>query len=357
MTAQRLQEILSHFPDIALAVVGDYFLDKYLVIDRSLSEASLETGKECYQIVEIRHSPGAAGTVCNNLAALQVGTIYAVGLVGDDGQGYELTQGLAQRGVNLDYLVESPDVFTPSYTKPMDRAANGSEQEMNRLDIKNRRPLSAEIEQQLIKQLRSVVGQVEGVIVADQVQERNYGVITDQMRAELARLAATYPDKVLFADSRTRIGEFERVMVKPNMYEAVAAIEGQAPEMVSRAQAEQCTQRLATRTGQPVFLTMGAEGISVCTEECCEYAPAIPVTGEIDIVGAGDSVTAGILSSLCAGASLPEAALVGNLVASVTIRQLGTTGTATPQQVLGQFTRHHSGRQGSRETGAQGTAD
>jgi hypothetical protein len=37
---------------------------------------------------------------------------------------------------------------------------------------------------------------------------------------------------------------------------------------------------------------------------------------------------------LAAGATLPEAALVGCLVASITVQQLATTGTATPAQVL-----------------------
>jgi sugar/nucleoside kinase (ribokinase family) len=41
--------------------------------------------------------------------------------------------------------------------------------------------------------------------------------------------------------------------------------------------------------------------------------------------------------SLLAGASPVEAAAIGNLVASVTVQQLGTTGTATPQQVVARW--------------------
>ena len=58
-----------------------------------------------------------------------------------------------------------------------------------------------------------------------------------------------------------------------------------------------------------------------------------PVTGEIDPVGAGDSCTSGIVSALCAGASPEEAGLLGNLVASVTVQKLGTTGTASPEEI------------------------
>ena len=49
---------------------------------------------------------------------------------------------------------------------------------------------------------------------------------------------------------------------------------------------------------------------------------------------AGDSATSGMVLSLLAGATELEAAAVGNLVASITVQQIGTTGTATPQQVL-----------------------
>ncbi|MCZ7544701.1 MAG: PfkB family carbohydrate kinase [Anaerolineae bacterium] len=67
------------------------------------------------------------------------------------------------------------------------------------------------------------------------------------------------------------------------------------------------------------------------------YAPGVPVEGPIDIVGAGDSAVAGLASALCAGATPVEAALVGNLAASVTVRQLGTTGTASRAQMLQAF--------------------
>ena len=61
------------------------------------------------------------------------------------------------------------------------------------------------------------------------------------------------------------------------------------------------------------------------------------VEGPIDIVGAGDSFTAGMASALAvatADTTLVQGAIVGNLVASITIQQIGTTGYATPEQLL-----------------------
>jgi sugar/nucleoside kinase (ribokinase family) len=62
--------------------------------------------------------------------------------------------------------------------------------------------------------------------------------------------------------------------------------------------------------------------------------PGVRLTGPIDPTGAGDSATAGAVLALASGATLPEAALVGCLVASITVQQLATTGTATPAQVI-----------------------
>ena len=62
-------------------------------------------------------------------------------------------------------------------------------------------------------------------------------------------------------------------------------------------------------------------------------APAYAVRGPIDIVGAGDAATSGIVASLLAGADELAAAAVGNLVASITVQQIGQTGTATPELV------------------------
>ena len=350
MDENKLQAMLNRLPQMRVLVVGDFFLDKYLIAERVLSEISLETGLEAYQVVEVRCSPGAAGTVTSNLRALGA-QVTALGIIGDDGEGYELRRGLAARGAVTDWLLTlQPPAgsepagglvgFTPTYTKPMMRERDGREHELNRLDIKNRSPLSKEAEDELMRRLDALVPQMDAVIVADQVQERNCGAITDRVREEIIRLGAAYGDKVFAADSRERIGLYRNVIIKPNRREAARAVQpgwkGKDTEMDLPTIARY-GEALLQRTGKPVYLTMGAKGIMLFSREGRKHVPAVPVTGEIDPVGAGDSTMSGIVLALCAGATLEEAALMGNLVASITIQQIGTTGTASPAQVLARF--------------------
>ena len=62
MSPDRLRQLVDRFARLRVAVVGDYFVDKYLDVDPRLAEVSLETGKTAHQVVSIRHSPGARRT-------------------------------------------------------------------------------------------------------------------------------------------------------------------------------------------------------------------------------------------------------------------------------------------------------
>ena len=91
-----------------------------------------------------------------------------------------------------------------------------------------------------------------------------------------------------------------------------------------------------------LYCTRGELGILIADPaQPVVSVPGYPVSGPVDVVGAGDSATSGIVAALLAGATSTEAATVGNLVASITVQQLGTTGTATPPQVIERWNQTH----------------
>ena len=104
----RLHALLARFEGLHVAVLGDFFLDQYFEIDPACVETSVETGRPAHQVTAVRHAPGAAGTVVNNLAALGAGAIHTLGVIGDDGEGYELRRALEGTGCDVSGLIVQP---------------------------------------------------------------------------------------------------------------------------------------------------------------------------------------------------------------------------------------------------------
>src|SRR5262245_39485848 len=314
LTPAVIEQILDRIPRSTIGVIGDLFLDRYLDIDAALTEPSVETGLDAYQVVRVRSYPGAAGTVINNLAALGVGQVCPIAVIGEDGEGYELRQALQRLGVvDPDKIFAAPERRTPTYTKPMLHSPNQPARELNRLDIKNRTRLAGAEEERVLQALDEVGPQMDALIISDQVSKAECGVITTRVRERLAELGQANPEKLILADRRNRIGLFRPVPLKPNQAEGVRAIQGdyRGPEAT-----ESCVRELARRAGRPVFCTRCEQGILLfdpCrTDGQLVAVPAYPVSGPIDVVGAGDSVSAGIACAVAAGATLEQAAAFGN---------------------------------------------
>ncbi len=330
LTDALIERILTSIPNRTIGVVGDLFLDRYLDIDSELTEPSVETGLDAYQVVGVRSFPGALGTVINNLVALGVGAIFPFAIIGDDGEGYELRQALRQMpAVRCEGVLSWGGRRTPTYTKPMLHEAGNQPRELNRLDIKNRTLTPEAALEAVRRSVRDNLPRLDALVVLDQVSEAECGVIAGSMRDWLGAIGRDQPDKFILTDSRERIGLFRNVYVKPNTAECLRAAGASA------GQWRQAIRQLAELTQRGVFCTRGEEGIALLEPGAAAIrsVPAYPVQGPIDIVGAGDSCSAGIVCAAVSGATLEEAAAFGNLIASITVRQIGVTGTATPAQV------------------------
>ena len=365
MTPERLNELLAAFPSRRVAVIGDFFLDKYLDFDPTLAEISLETGKTANQVVGIRHNPGAAGNVVSNLASLGAESLTAIGFTGDDGEGYELRQDLTALGCDTSHLHYTPERRTPTYLKPQNILVPGLGGEEPRYDTKNRMPLPAEMEARIIESLNAVIGRVDAVLVIDQADEANCGVLTDVVRDAVIEAGLAHPEIVFWTDSRQRAGLFRGTILKPNQFEAVKAAFDEAngtDGAIGRQgdgakETDGVTRRggdkaliddeivlragdfLVERNRRPVFLTRSEQGIMVFHDGAHELVPGFRVHGEIDPTGAGDTVTASASLTLAAGGTLTEAAYLANLAASITVQKLGVTGTASPDEMRQAYER------------------
>ena len=314
-------------------MLGDFCLDRYLEIDPGKTETSLETGLPVHNVVKVRPQPGGAGTIVNNLSALGIGTIYPIGFAGEDGEGFELWRALERvRGVELKHFLRTSERRTFTYCKPLIVSPDKAPVELNRLDSKNWTPTPEPIQQELITKMLEASKAIDGIVVLDQVDVPETGVVTSKLLARLNDLLTAHEAVPVIADSRTGLRGYPPVIFKMNANE-LAALVGVAGEL-SLDKIKAAAAELARKNRRDVFISLAAKGILGATARGEVYhVPALPVRGEIDIVGAGDAVSANLISALAAGASMPEALELANAAASVVIHKLGTTGTATVAEI------------------------
>lgn len=319
----NVDSILTAFPRHSALVVGDICLDRWCSYDAAFTEPSRETGIPRLAIVSTTTTPGAGGTVASNLAALGIGRVAVLGAAGDDGFGYELRRALELRGISPELLVTSADLPTFTYTKLLN--ADTGEEDQPRVDFICARPLPESVEEQVLERLRDVAPRFDVLLVSDQAETSQGGVITSRVRDLVSRIAAEYPEKVVWVDSRVRPHLFRGVIVKPNEQEAAAA------SISALGRIDYAAFR--RHIGAPaLFITQGPRGVIVIDATGERLMEGRPIAKPVDICGAGDSFSAGASVALAATRSVDEAALFGNLVASITIMKKGT-GTASPDEV------------------------
>jgi rfaE bifunctional protein kinase chain/domain len=314
-------EILRAFGGLRVLVAGDVCLDRWCRYDPREGLASRETGLPRVGVVSTAVTPGAAGTIANNLAGLGAGRVAVLGVVGEDGFGWELDQALRARGIDGDLLIRSAEVPTFTYTKLINDATDI--EDLPRIDFIHTREISAALEERVMELFLRVVGDFDVIIVSDQAETAAGGIVTARLREALTAVGSK---KIVWVDSRVRSEHFRGVILKPNVDEAEAAsrrVLGRVDFSALRAHTE----------ARMLIVTRGGEGAVVFDEVGETAVEGRRVEKPVDICGAGDSFSAGAAMTLAVTGSGVEAARFGNLVASITIMKKGT-GTATPDEVL-----------------------
>ncbi len=372
-----------------IAVIGDFCLDKYLFLSPELNEISVETGKTAFQIRARRVFAGAGGTVANNLRALGAAT-FCFGIVGDDGDGFELLKALRGIGADVSGMVASSEVLTSTYVKPTNPDGAGGWVESNRFDVRNPGPFPTSAVDALKENFRRRVAEFDAVVVLEQFPPGSETTFSPDFRAFLADVARANPGVFFLCDSRFFAESYRETLVKCNANElldvfATARGADRKRETTLSGDAEsnvaalcEAGAWLAKRNGRPVLATRGALGsllfdvalsplsstpqtadvsqtsptadfprlastpqtteTAETTEIVVFAVPPRPVSPPFDICGAGDATNAGFVFAKSLGFSLVESAFLAGVVSSITIKQIGVTGTATVEQIVAALT-------------------
>jgi bifunctional ADP-heptose synthase (sugar kinase/adenylyltransferase) len=266
--------------------------------------------------------------VVDNLVALNVGSLHAFGVIGDDLFGREVIMLLEQRKVHASGMIrQSRDWDTPVYAKPY----RGAE-EQQRLDFGRFNTLAKNTEADVMKIISGTIAKLDALIINQQLAR---GICSDTIVASLNDIAARHPGKILLLDARSRTEEFHDMLCKLNAAEAarVCGDSNWSPN-ASSDRVKRHAETISRRMKKPVFITRSKQGILVFDGKQFHEIDGVKIDGPIDPVGAGDTTVAAIAAALSAGASLEEAGVLATLASAVTVQKLRQTGTATPEEIL-----------------------
>lgn len=326
---EKLDIILNKITDIRIAVIGDICLDVYWIADMTRSEISRETPHFPLPVIEEKMSPGAGGNVAVNIAAMHPKSIKVLGVTGRDWRGDILIQKLDESGIDTGGIVVSDKIFTNAYCKPIRKGISDLEYEDPRLDFANYEKLPREAEKRLSELLDDIFSEIDVLCVCDQML---YGCITPLIREKI--LSLSKKGLKVIVDSRDRISLYKNVFLKPNEVEGMRAANIDTGKVENKLENYmKAAQTLSQTNKSEVCMTLGSMGCVYTDDKTTVYIPSYEVSKPIDICGAGDTFLSAFSCAVAAGAKPFEAASFANMAADVTIKKLGMTGTASPDEI------------------------
>lgn len=329
LSRQRLEEIIAGVKKVKICVIGDVCLDLYWRADMKRSRLSRETPHYPLPVVDETYTPGGCGNVMNNVHDLGVEKLIPISAIGSDWRGFLLSDWMEKHGIATEGLVRRSEGVTPCYCKPIRMGISDVCYEDPRLDFENFEMLSGEDEDKVLAMLEEAATQVDIIAVSDQYR---CGVITPRIRKRLSELAQKLP---VVVDSREKATEYTGVIVKPNEVEAAFAIGRDITGLdLSIEEYAAIGKQLQEKNDRPVVVTLGSLGALWCEADDCKLAPTVKAEPPVDIVGAGDTFLSAFCCAFAACGNGPEALAFANLASGVTVKKIGTTGTATTDEIL-----------------------
>ncbi len=308
---EQLIGYLHHFQGQKIMVVGDLTLDEF--VTGGAERISREAPVLILRHEETRQVPGGGANAIYNLARMG-GEVLAVGIIGNDDQGQVLKHIFQEAGIDTRGIVVDPSRPTVTKTRISGHSRQSVTQQIVRIDRKSDQRPSPEIEQQLAHFIRDHRAEVAVLVCSDYSE----GVLMPLVIGE----ALQHPLTVV--DAQQNLGRFAGASIfTPNIPEVERAVG--YPISDNLAQAAQDLLQLTQ--AQQVLITRGEEGMSLFTHDDAFHIPAFNRTEVFDVTGAGDTVVAALSLTLAAGGSYVEGAILGNLAASIVVRQFGTSTT------------------------------
>ncbi|MBR6099594.1 bifunctional hydroxymethylpyrimidine kinase/phosphomethylpyrimidine kinase [bacterium] len=317
---EKLVSYIKKLTEPKILVVGDLAMDEMVYGDAE--RISREAPVLILQHTHTKPILGGASNASHNVATLNNGKVSVIGVFGEDYQADQLEQAFKDANIDTKYVVRDKSRKTITKTRILGSITTSITQQIVRIDRQTNAPLSPETEEKVISNIEKAMPEHDTVILSNY----HIGTLTPKVIEKTIELANKYNKKII-VDAQRNLGSYKNITsMTPNLPDTEKSV---GFELKTEEDLKKAGDKLLSQTNaQAILITCGADGMFV-TEKNNKYTK-IPVFNKsevFDVTGAGDTVTAVYSLALAAGADPVYAAIIGNVAASIVVRQWGCATT------------------------------
>lgn len=323
---EKLVSCIKKISEPKVLVIGDLALDEMIYGDAE--RISREAPVLILQHTKTKLILGGASNAAHNSATLNNGKVGVIGVSGDDYYSELLFDTFDRANIDCSKIVKDKTRKTIVKTRISGSITTSITQQIVRVDRQSKGEISKDTEEKIIKNIEKVLPDYDAVILSNY----HIGTLTDkivQFTTELANKLG----KIVVVDAQKDLGTYKNITsMTPNLPDTEKSVgfEIETEEDLKKAGAK----LLSETNAKAVLITCGADGMFVA--EPGDKYTKIPVFNKsevFDVTGAGDTVTAVYSLALAAGIEPVYSAIIGNVAASLVVRQFGCA-TTTVDELL-----------------------
>ncbi len=322
----KLIENIKKLAQPKVLVVGDLALDEMIYGDAE--RISREAPVLILQHTKTKLILGGASNAAHNVATLNNGKVGVIGVVGQDYHSDLLYNTFEDADIDCSRIVRDKNRKTIVKTRISGSITTSITQQIVRIDRQSKGPVSKETEDKIIRNIERVLPDYDAVILSNY----HIGTLTEKIIKNTIELANKL-GKTVVVDAQKNLSEYKNVTsMTPNLPDTEKSVGFKIETETDLKRAG--GKLLADTSAKAVLITCGADGMFVA--EPNEKYTKIPVFNKsevFDVTGAGDTVTAVYSLALAAGVEPVYSAIIGNIAASIVVKQFGCA-TTTIDEIL-----------------------
>lgn len=310
----------------SVLVAGDLAIDQMVYGDAE--RISREAPVLILQHTQTKIILGGASNAAHNVSALNKGKVGVIGVCGEDYQSEQMKEAFKLAGIDTTFLIKDKNRKTITKTRISGSITTSITQQIVRIDRQTSTPISGVTEQKVLDALEKAIPDYDAVILSDY----KIGTLTQKVVDKAIELANKH-NKIIVVDPQNKLERFKNVTsMTPNLPDTEKSV---GFEIKTEDDLKRAGLKLLKETGAKfILITCGADGMFLA-EQGNKYTK-IPVFNKsevFDVTGAGDTVTAVYTLALACGISAVHSAVIGNIAASIVVRQFGCATTTVNELI------------------------